>query len=106
MESGQLIAFLTRLTSDVGLAEELAQDALVAALEQWPASGGPVKHGARLVMTTGRRSAHARCQRPCWGAPATPGAGRMTTAGRRAIDQFRRNENLQRKTAEIGHALA
>jgi RNA polymerase sigma factor (sigma-70 family) len=78
MESGQLIASLTRLTSDVGLAEELAQDALVAALEQWSASGVPVK----------------------------PGAWLMTTARRRAIDQFRRNENLQRKTAEIGHALA
>ena len=78
MESGQLIAFLTRLTSDVGLAEELAQDALVAALEQWPASGVPVK----------------------------PGAWLMTTARRRAIDQFRRSENLQRKTTEIGHALA
>ncbi len=78
MESGQLIASLTRLTSDVGLAEELAQDALVAALEQWPASGVPVK----------------------------PGAWLMTTARRRAIDQFRRNETLQRKTAEIGHSLA
>jgi RNA polymerase sigma factor (sigma-70 family) len=78
MESGQLIASLTRLTSDVGLAEELAQDALVAALEQWPASGVPVK----------------------------PGAWLMTTARRRAIDQFRRNETLQRKIAEIGHSLA
>jgi RNA polymerase sigma factor (sigma-70 family) len=77
MESGQLIASLTRLTSDVGLAEELAQDALVAALEQWPASGVPVK----------------------------PGAWLMTTARRRAIDQFRRNESLQRKTSEIGHTL-
>jgi len=78
MESGQLIASLTRLTGDVGMAEELAQDALVAALEQWPASGVPVK----------------------------PGAWLMTTARRRAIDQFRRNQNLQRKTAEIGHTLA
>ena len=77
MESGQLIASLTRLTGDVGLAEELAQDALVAALEQWPVSGVPAK----------------------------PGAWLMTTARRRGIDQFRRNENLQRKTAEIGHAL-
>ena len=78
MESGQLIASLTRLTGDVGMAEELAQDALVAALEQWPVSGVPVK----------------------------PGAWLMTTARRRAIDQFRRNQNLQRKTAEIGHTLA
>lgn len=77
MESAQLVASLARLTRDVGLAEELAQDALVAALEQWPASG----------------------------VPTTPGAWLMTTARRRGVDQFRRNETLRRKTAEIGHVL-
>ena len=77
MESGQLIASLARLTRDVGLAEELAQDALVAALEQWPVSGVPAK----------------------------PGAWLMTIARRRGIDQVRRAESLRRKTAEIGRAV-
>lgn len=77
MESAQLVASLARLTRDVGLAEELAQDALVAALEQWPATG----------------------------VPTTPGAWLMTTARRRGVDQFRRAETLRRKTAEIGHVL-
>jgi len=72
----RLVAALTRMTYDVGLAEDLAQDALVAALEQWPA-----------------------------GVPANPGAWLMTTAKRRAIDHFRRAETLRRKTAELGHDL-
>ena len=64
IESARLIAGLTRLVRDIGMAEELAQDALVAALEQWPTEG----------------------------VPRNPGAWLMTTAKRRAIDQIRRNE--------------
>jgi RNA polymerase sigma factor (sigma-70 family) len=78
MESAKLVAALTRVTGDVGLAEELAQDALVAALEGWPESGVPDK----------------------------PGAWLMATAKHRAIDTFRRAERLERKTAEIGRELA
>ncbi|HEX5750503.1 MAG TPA: RNA polymerase sigma factor [Archangium sp.] len=77
IESARLIAGLTRFVRDVGLAEELAQDALVAALEQWPTSGVPDK----------------------------PGAWLMATAKRRAIDQFRRNKLLERKHEELGHEL-
>jgi RNA polymerase sigma factor (sigma-70 family) len=73
IESPKLIAALTRVTRDVGLAEDLAQDALVAALEQWPAQG----------------------------VPRNPGAWLMATAKHRAIDQFRRNATLQRKTEEL-----
>src|SRR5262249_2019254 len=62
---------------DIGLAEELAQDAVVAALEQWPRDG----------------------------IPRNPGAWLMTVAKRRAIDLFRRNSELERKYAEIGRAL-
>lgn len=78
MESARLIAGLARLTGDVGLAEDLAQDAVVAALEQWPEQG----------------------------VPRNPGAWLTTVARRRAIDTFRRNADLQRKYAEIGRALA
>jgi RNA polymerase sigma factor (sigma-70 family) len=78
MESAKLIAALTRVTGDVGLAEELAQDALVAALERWPETG----------------------------VPARPGAWLMTTAKHRAIDTFRRAERLERKTALLGRELA
>ena len=67
MESAQLIGALTRVTGDVGLAEELAQDALVAALERWPETGVPAK----------------------------PGAWLMATAKHRAIDTFRRAERLR-----------
>jgi RNA polymerase sigma factor (sigma-70 family) len=74
MESPKLIAGLTRLVRDVGLAEELAQDALVAALEQWPASGVPEK----------------------------PGAWLMATAKNRAIDVLRRRKRAVEKHAEIG----
>jgi RNA polymerase sigma factor (sigma-70 family) len=77
MESAKLIGALTRVTGDVGLAEELAQDALVAALEQWPQSGIPDR----------------------------PGAWLMATARHRAIDTFRRAERLARKTAELGREL-
>src|SRR5215218_1115653 len=78
MESAKLIAALARVTGDVGLAEELAQDALVAALERWPESGVPDK----------------------------PGAWLMATAKHRAIDTFRRSERLATKTAELGRELA
>ena len=74
IESPKLIAGLTRIVRDVGLAEDVAQDALVAALEQWPESGVPDK----------------------------PGAWLMTTAKHRAIDRLRRNERLERKHEELG----
>src|SRR6187200_2845219 len=74
IESARLIAGLARIVRDVGLAEELAQDALVAALEQWPDSG----------------------------IPQNPGAWLMTTARRRAIDFVRRERRAQRKREEIG----
>jgi RNA polymerase sigma factor (sigma-70 family) len=77
IESPRLIAHLARVTRDVGIAEDLAQDALVAALEQWPRSG----------------------------IPDNPGAWLMTAAKHRAIDHFRRNQRLERKHAEIGHEL-
>ena len=74
MESGRLIAGLTRMVGDVGLAEELAQDALVIALEQWPTDG----------------------------IPDGPGAWLMATAKHRAIDQIRRRQNYDRKLQEVG----
>lgn len=74
IESARLIAGLARLVGDIGTAEELAQDALVAALEQWPASGVPER----------------------------PGAWLMGTAKHRAIDLVRRRATLQRKHDEIG----
>jgi RNA polymerase sigma factor (sigma-70 family) len=77
IESAKLIAVLARITRDVGLAEDLAQEALLSALEQWPESG----------------------------VPENPAAWLMTTAKRRAIDLFRRNEMLQRKHEEIGRGL-
>ena len=77
IESARLIARLARLVRDVGLAEELAQDALVAALEQWPAAGVPDK----------------------------PGAWLMATAKRRAIDVLRRRKRLERKHEELGREL-
>jgi RNA polymerase sigma factor (sigma-70 family) len=78
MESARLIAGLARYTGDVGLAEELAQDAVVAALEQWPESGIPRNSGAWL----------------------------MTVAKRRAVDLFRRNRQLEHKYAQIARDLA
>ncbi len=77
IEWARLIAGLARYAGDVGLAEELAQDAVVAALEQWPQTGVPEK----------------------------PGAWLMTVAKRRAIDEFRRNQDLRNKYAQIGRAL-
>jgi RNA polymerase sigma factor (sigma-70 family) len=77
IESPKLIASLARMARDVGLAEDLAQDALVAALEQWPESG----------------------------VPRNPGAWLMGTAKHRAIDLFRRNERLERKHQELAREL-
>src|SRR5712692_5910353 len=77
IESARIIAGLTRIVRDVGLAEELAQDALVAALQQWPESG----------------------------IPDNPGAWLMATAKHRAIDMFRRNKRLERKHEELGREL-
>jgi RNA polymerase sigma factor (sigma-70 family) len=77
IESAKLIAGLARFVRDVGLAEELAQDALVAALERWPESG----------------------------IPDHPGAWLMATAKHRAIDLFRRNKLLDRKHEELGRDL-
>ncbi len=74
IESPRLIAGLARIVRDVGLAEDLAQDALVAALEQWPESG----------------------------VPDNPGAWLMATAKHRGIDHFRRNSMLERKHEELG----
>jgi RNA polymerase sigma-70 factor (ECF subfamily) len=77
IESARIIAGLTRIVRDIGLAEELAQDSLVAALEQWPQSG----------------------------IPDNPGAWLMATAKHRAIDHFRRNKRLERKHQELGREL-
>jgi RNA polymerase sigma factor (sigma-70 family) len=77
IESAKLIAGLTRIVGDVGLAEDLAQDALVAALERWPESG----------------------------VPDNPGAWLMATAKHRAIDQLRRKTMLERKHEELGYEL-
>ena len=77
IESPKLIAGLTRMVRDVGLAEDLAQDALVSALEQWPGEG----------------------------IPRNPGAWLMAAAKNRAIDQFRRRKMLTEKHAAIGHEL-
>jgi RNA polymerase sigma factor (sigma-70 family) len=77
IESARLIAGLARLVRDVGVAEELAQDALVAALEQWPESG----------------------------VPDNPGAWLMATAKHRAIDLLRRNKRLERKHEELARRL-
>ena len=77
MESAKVIAGLTRVVRDVGLAEDLAHDALVSALEQWPASGIPRK----------------------------PAAWLMAAAKHRAIDHFRRHKMLERKHQELGHEL-
>ncbi|WP_085978669.1 RNA polymerase sigma factor [Saccharomonospora xinjiangensis] len=74
IESARIVATLAAWTQDIGAAEELAQDALVAALEQWPASG----------------------------IPANPGAWLQTVAKRRAIDNLRRRRNLERKLDELG----
>jgi RNA polymerase sigma factor (sigma-70 family) len=77
MEAAKVIAGLTRIVRDVGLAEDLAQDALVVALEKWPESG----------------------------VPDNPGAWLMATAKHRAIDLFRRNQLLERKHEEVGREI-
>jgi RNA polymerase sigma-70 factor, ECF subfamily len=77
MESAKIIASLTRMVRDVGVAEELAQDALLAALQQWPASG----------------------------IPENPGAWLMAAAKHRAIDHFRKNSLVERKHQELGREL-
>ncbi|MFB8202793.1 RNA polymerase sigma factor [Kitasatospora purpeofusca] len=77
IESARIIAGVTRIVRDVGIAEELAQDALVAALEQWPGSG----------------------------VPDCPGAWLMATAKHRAVDLVRRRETYARKLAEVGRSL-
>jgi RNA polymerase sigma-70 factor, ECF subfamily len=78
IESARVIAGLARIVRDVGLAEELAQDALVVALERWPETG----------------------------IPANPGAWLMATAKHRAIDALRRHRLVERKHEQLGHALA
>ncbi len=77
IESARIIAGLARIVRDVGVAEELAQDALVAALEQWPTAG----------------------------IPDNPGAWLMATAKHRAIDLWRRNKRLERNHEELGREL-
>jgi RNA polymerase sigma factor (sigma-70 family) len=77
IESARLIAGLARIVGDIGVAEDLAQDALVAALERWPEAGVPDK----------------------------PGAWLMAAAKHRAIDHHRRNARLDRKHEELGHEL-
>jgi RNA polymerase sigma-70 factor, ECF subfamily len=77
MESAKVIAGLTRIVRDVGMAEDLAHDALVSALEQWPASG----------------------------IPRNPAAWLMAAAKHRAIDHFRRHKMLERKHSELGYEL-
>ncbi|HXH80659.1 RNA polymerase sigma factor [Nocardioides sp.] len=76
-ESARLVGALARMTRDLDLAEDLAQDALVSALESWPAQG----------------------------IPDNPGAWLMTVAKRRAVDSFRRADKLRRRTEELGHGL-
>ncbi|MBO0690294.1 MAG: sigma-70 family RNA polymerase sigma factor, partial [Candidatus Dormibacteraeota bacterium] len=77
IESARLVAGLARIVGDVGLAEELAQDALVAALEQWPEAG----------------------------VPRNPGAWLMAIGKRRAVDHVRRRQRLERKLDELGRHL-
>ncbi|MDP9105489.1 MAG: RNA polymerase sigma factor [Candidatus Eremiobacteraeota bacterium] len=78
IEAPKLIAGLTRIVRDIGRAEELAQDAFVAALTQWPREG----------------------------VPRNPGAWLMTTAKRRAIDLVRREASRERKTEELGRDVS
>jgi RNA polymerase sigma factor (sigma-70 family) len=77
IESARIVAGVAHLVRDIGLAEELAQDALVAALEHWPTAG----------------------------VPDNPGAWLMATAKNRALDRLRRNKLLERKLEELGHDL-
>src|SRR5215213_2306726 len=77
IESAKIVAGVARMVRDIGLAEELAQDALVAALERWPTDGVPDK----------------------------PGAWLMTTAKNRALDRLRRDKVLGEKLEQIGHDM-
>src|SRR2546430_6996557 len=77
IESARLIAGLARIVGDIGLAEDLAQDALLAALERWPETG----------------------------VPDNPGAWLMATAKHRAIDMHRRSKRIERKHEQLGHEL-
>ena len=77
MESARLISGLTRLVRDVGLAEDIAQDALVAAMETWPRAG----------------------------IPDNPGAWLTTVAKRRAMDHFRRHKRWEEKITALGHEM-
>ena len=77
IESAKIVATVARMVRDIGVAEELAQDALVAALEHWPAKG----------------------------VPDNPGAWLMTTAKNRALDRIRRDKSLDEKLEQIGHDL-
>ena len=77
MESPKIIAALTRMVRDVGVAEELAQDAVVSALEQWPVEG----------------------------VPRNPGAWLMGAAKHRAIDRLRRGRMLDRKHEQLGYEI-
>src|SRR5688572_20775993 len=77
IESARIIAGLARMVHDIGVAEELAQDALVAALDEWPRNG----------------------------VPDNPGAWLMLTAKHRAIDQFRRRDVHERKLQQVGHDM-
>src|SRR5256885_12950567 len=77
IESARLIAGLARIVHDVGIAEDLAQDALVVALEKWPESG----------------------------VPDNPGAWLMATAKHRAIDSFRRSKRIELKHEELGREI-
>src|SRR5690606_10900782 len=77
LESAKIIAVLARMVNDVGLAEELASDAVIAALEQWPAEGVPDR----------------------------PAAWLMVTAKRRAVDRIRRDQNLKAKYEQVARRL-
>ena len=77
IESAKIVAGLARIVRDIGLAEELAQDALLAALEKWPAAG----------------------------VPDNPGAWLMAAGKYRALDELRRRKLLERKHEEYGHEL-
>src|SRR3954471_22493502 len=77
IESAKIVATVARMVRDVGVAEDLAQDALIAALEQWPAAG----------------------------MPDNPGAWLTTVAKRRALDWLRRQQMLEREHEQLGHEL-
>ena len=77
IESAKIVGAVARMVRDIGLAEELAQDALVSALEHWPASG----------------------------VPDNPGAWLMAAAKNKALDRIRREKSLQGKLEQVGHDM-